>query len=111
MDNREEVPSGVALALRRAEALFIARNDIYGSAYKRGGEVMMALFPPGGIPAITKPEDALRLRLIQMCASKLQRYAHSFARGGHVDSARDLVVFAAMLEEATTNYPMGDEPR
>jgi hypothetical protein len=45
------------------------------------------------------------LDLIVKCLGKLQRYAHNFSNGGHQDSARDLQVYAAMLEEHTVERP------
>ena len=55
----------------------------------------------GVIPAITTPEDANRLHVFVAAVTKLQRYAHNWTRGGHADSAHDLQVYAAMLEEFT----------
>lgn len=90
-----------ATCLEAATKTFIERNAIYGNNYTRAGALLLALFPEGGIPAITTEEDANRLNLFIACAGKLQRYAHNFAKGGHRDSAHDLIVYAAMLEEAT----------
>ena len=87
--------------LLSAEATFRQRNAIYGNNYQRAGALLLALFPEDGIPAVTTPDAALRLSLMVDCAKKLQRYAHNFTRGGHQDSAHDLIVYAAMLEEAT----------
>lgn len=87
--------------LDAAHNLFLSRNAEYGESYKRFGALLLALFPEGGIPPITTVEDADRLSALLDCISKLHRYAHSFSRGGHRDSARDLIVYAAMLEEAT----------
>lgn len=87
--------------LEAAARTFRERNAIYGNNYQRFGELLLALFPEGGIPAVRTPDDAQRLDYIIMCLGKLQRYAHNFSKGGHRDSAHDLMVYAAMLEEFT----------
>ena len=80
---------------------FQQRNKLYGNNYQRFGAALLALFPDGCIPIIVNEADANRLNLIINCLCKLQRYAHQFHQGGHQDSAHDLMVYAAMLEEAT----------
>lgn len=87
-------------AIRHASETFQERNLEYGANYLRMGPLLLALFP-GRIPEVKTPEEANRLNLIIDCAGKLQRYAHAFDRGGHRDSARDLIVYAAMLESVT----------
>jgi hypothetical protein len=87
--------------LDAAAATFRERNAVYGNNYQRMGALLLALFPEGGVPPVTTEADANRLNLMIDCLGKLQRYAHNFARGGHRDSAHDLCVYAAMLEEAT----------
>ena len=42
-----------------------------------------------------------RLGVFVQCISKVARYASSLPKGGHLDSAHDLMVYAAMLEEVT----------
>lgn len=93
--------SAIPVILDEARDTFRDRNAAYGASYKRYGALLLALFPEGGIPAITTEEDANRLAALMDCAGKLHRYANNFANGGHKDSARDLIVYAAMLEEAT----------
>lgn len=87
--------------LDAAAATFRERNALYGNNYQREGAALLALFPEGGIPAIKTPEDANRLHVFVAAVTKLQRYAHNWTRGGHADSAHDLQVYAAMLEEFT----------
>lgn len=89
--------------LDAAAATFRERNAIYGNNYQRMGALLLALFPEGGVPAVRSEADANRLNLLIDCLGKLQRYAHGFSRGGHRDSAHDLIVYAAMLEEHTQN--------
>jgi hypothetical protein len=87
--------------LLAAARTFRVRNRAYGGNYQRFGAALIGLFPESGVPAIKTAEDAQRLDLIIMCLGKLQRYAYNFPNGGHLDSARDLQVYAAMLEEFT----------
>jgi hypothetical protein len=57
---------------------------------------------PGGIRVDAEDAEGLnRLGLLVMCCVKLSRYSQSFDTGGHADSAHDLCVYAAMLEELT----------
>lgn len=93
--------SAIPGILDEARDTFMKRNADYGENYKRFGALLIALFPEGGIPPITDAASADRLAALIDCAGKLHRYAHNFETGGHRDSARDLVVYAAMLEEAT----------
>lgn len=97
----EEHGTSPSSLLREAAELFEERNAQYGSGYLRYGGLLMALFPEGGVPGAKTPAEAIRLNLIMMCLAKLQRYAHNFGTGGHKDSARDLQVYGAMLEENT----------
>lgn len=90
-----------AQILRAAAKTFEQRNAIYGSNYKAFGEALLGLFPDRTIPEIKTADDANRLNLMMDCLCKLQRYGYGFKRGGHKDSARDLIVYAAMLEENT----------
>lgn len=92
--------------LRRAAETFKARNSEYGGNYRRMGTLILALFPGGFIPEVETQEQANRLNLIIDCLGKLQRYAHAFHKGGHKDSAHDLIVYAAMLEEMTDEHPV-----
>lgn len=87
--------------LKDAEDLYRERNAVYRDNYKQMGALMLALFGTDGIPAIKTEADANRLNIIIDCLGKLQRYAFQFQLGGHPDSARDLIVYAAMLRELT----------
>ena len=87
--------------LRNAARTFEQRNAAYGNSYQRTGALLLALFPEGGIPATKTEQDAARLGHLLMAVMKLQRYALNFSNGGHKDSAHDLMVYAAMLEEST----------
>lgn len=95
---------GVPLLLTEAAETFASRNGTYGDNYRAYGPLMASLFPRG--LTVVTPEDWGRLAIVMSCANKLSRYTWaSNAAGdgvsGHRDSARDLIVFAAMLEELT----------
>ena len=85
--------------LREAANTFQLRNNLYGDNYKQFGHIMQVLFPDG-LPCRTA-DDYNRLGLLVQCISKLTRYAANMPEGGHQDSAHDLCVYAAMLEEMT----------
>lgn len=78
---------------------FRERNAIYGDNYKQFGAIMKAFFPNG--IQLQTVADFDRFTLFQNCMAKLSRYANTLPTGGHVDSAHDLSVYAAMLECAT----------
>lgn len=85
--------------LRAAAATFEQRSRVYGDSYKQFGAVMQALFPDG---MYCETEDEFqRMGVLVQCVSKLMRYARNVKKGGHVDSALDLCVYAAMLGELT----------
>jgi thiol-disulfide isomerase/thioredoxin len=98
-DSIDRHESEVAKNLVRGADTFEGRHSLYGNNYKRFGQVMLALFP-NGIP-LNSVEDGNRLGLFIQICSKVTRYAENMSRGGHVDSAHDLMVYAAMIEEIT----------
>lgn len=85
--------------LRECADTYEQRNKLYGDNYKKFGHVMLSLFPDG--LALRTADDFNRLGLFIQCLSKLTRYSEALNRGGHQDSAHDLAVYAAMLEELT----------
>lgn len=89
--------------LEQAAATFRERNAVYGDNYLRFGHIFRSLFPGGVVPAIATDRDMDRIQLLVQITNKLTRYAESVSRnqGGHRDSAHDMMVYAAMLEEAT----------
>lgn len=87
--------------LEAMAATFRERSRTYGDNYKRFGAVFLGMFPDGRIPEITRQGDADRLQLLMQIVNKCTRYAQQLTRGGHKDSARDIGVYAAMLEEMT----------
>jgi len=83
--------------LQALAELFRERNDSYGDVYHRFGDLFAAMFPHG--VHLRTPADMGRFALLAHIVTKLQRYAHQFSRGGHVDSLDDLSVYAQMLQE------------
>ena len=85
--------------LSAAAETFRQRNAIYGDNYLRFGDIMLRMFPDG--VQLRTAADFNRYGQLFMCLCKITRYAEQFTAGGHQDSARDLCVYAAMLEEMT----------
>lgn len=85
--------------LSEAAKLYEERRHVYGDNYKNFGKLMLALMPAG--VNMNTEADLCRLGIVVMIASKLQRYCVNIESGGHQDSARDLIVYSAMLEEMT----------
>jgi len=91
-------PKTVPELLRAGAATYEERQKSYGDNYKHFGTVMSGLFPNG---LTIKSKTAWdRLGLIQNCVYKLGRYCNDIEKG-HPDSAHDMSVYAAMLEEMT----------
>lgn len=81
--------------LYRMSELQRERAEVYGDAYLKYGPVMRALFPDG--LTLKSDYDFVRMGIITQCVNKLMRYCEQFESGGHLDSARDLGVYGAML--------------
>lgn len=75
------------------------RNKRYADNYKRLGAMMVILFP-NGLPKMTA-EDWNRFGVWFMAFNKGVRYAMKMKEGGHKDTAHDMMVYSAMLEELT----------
>lgn len=88
--------------LRACATTYEERNKLYGDNYKKFGRVMEAMFPNG--LTLNTTQDFNRYGIFVQCASKLMRYAENLNKGGHQDSAHDLSVYAAMLEELTDDH-------
>lgn len=93
----EPVKKTVPELLEEMAATYRERNKVYGDNYKNIGRVLAGLFP--GEVTIETEDDWNRLALIIIMAGKLGRYTAN--PQGHKDSAHDLAVYAAMLEELT----------
>lgn len=81
--------------LHKAADLFEERNAIYKSGYKDHASMLFQMIGPVQIESVNDMERILR---VSACVGKLTRYAKNI-KEGHPDSARDLVVYAAMLQE------------
>ncbi len=100
------IPKEAPEFLSDAARMFATRNKTYGASYKSTGEALLWMFG-GKIPAIRSPEAAQQLYLLTMCLIKMKRYAQNLG-SGHADSAIDLMVYAAMLREATVETEKTD---
>lgn len=88
--------------LRDGAELYAERNKTYGDNYKLNGHMMALLFPKG-IPAMDA-EGWNQFGVWFMIFTKAQRYAQGFQPGAeqrHNDTAKDVKVYGAMLEELT----------
>ena len=85
--------------LRDGASTYEERNRTYGNNYKEMGH-LLELFFPNGIPAMDA-DGWNRFGLWMMVLVKITRYANQLQQGGHKDSAHDMMVYAAMLEELT----------
>jgi hypothetical protein len=85
--------------LESGAATFRSRNAIYGDTYLNIGYSLVGMFPDG--VHLDSIADFNRFATFLAALSKLQRYAAQLSNGGHVDSAHDLMVYGAMLEELT----------
>lgn len=86
--------------LEDAAKTFKERNKLYGNNYKLFGGALLDCFG-GEVPLVKNEDDGNRMFLIVQCLGKLMRYCQNFKSGGHEDSAHDLSVYAAMLQELT----------
>lgn len=101
-DEAQAKSPSVPERLRSAADTYEQRNKLYGDNYKHFGDVMMALLP-AGVKLETK-DDWNRFGVFFHVVGKVTRYAANINSGGHQDSAHDLVVYAAMLEELTEEH-------
>lgn len=94
--------------LAKAAETYRERNKLYGNNYHRFGSLCLSLFPNG--MTLRTVEDFNRFGVLVQILSKQTRYAEQFAKGGHLDSIHDTIVYAAMLEELdSTKLPKNDE--
>lgn len=96
---------GAPRRLEAAAATFRQRNALYGDNWLHFGVAMKGIFPDG--LRCDTVDDWNRLGIIVQCVAKLTRYGIQFAAGGHLDSAHDMCVYAAMLEELTDRSVKG----
>lgn len=84
----------VAAKLHSLADLFAERNAVYKDNFRMVGKLMVALFPKG-ITLVTE-EDHNKFHLYMLKVVKMSRYAINYDQG-HVDSADDEIVYAAMV--------------
>jgi hypothetical protein len=92
-----QMGESVGESLRAMAVTFDERGEGYGDAYLRLGPISEQLWPDG--LHLRSHDDFVRYSLVIMCVGKLLRYCS--VEGGHIDSAHDLGVYAAMLETET----------
>ena len=80
---------------------FRQRNAVYGDTYLEFGRMCAAIFPDGLHVDAGDVDGFNRLGVFVQALSKVSRYAANVNKGGHQDSAHDLMVYASMLEEVT----------
>jgi hypothetical protein len=85
--------------LIEAAELFKSKNAEYGDAYMDHPILMHMLF---GEITLRTVDDYAKFTRVSSIIAKLNRYAKNFPTG-HADSARDLVVYAAMLDQLERN--------
>ncbi len=96
MENKK---SDVSELLLKASETHKERTEVHGHAYDRTGDIYTAFFPNG--VTLKTAEDFERFVPFVWCVTKMNRYAENMERGGHKDSAHDLIVYGAILERAT----------
>ena len=74
----------------------LKREAVYGSGSDSLGRALAALFPEG--VTLETTDDFARFSDFQQVVAKLNRYARSFAEGGHADSIHDAGNYAKLLE-------------
>lgn len=87
--------------LEEGAKIFRMRGEVYGDNYLNFGKLLIQLFPNGLTLKTAEDFDLFCAFLnVQM---KLTRYASALMTGqnGHIDSAIDASVYAAMLTEIT----------
>lgn len=88
------MPKTAADCLKEGETLFRERNGAYKDSPQRFGNAMAALYPEG--LTLKGADDFTKFGIFLQMMSKTTRFAASDNK--HLDSIRDLKVYAAMLE-------------
>lgn len=99
--NHSEEEKTAADHLKEGAETYRQRQEEYGKSYETFGDVMCALLPEGLRIEAGNRDGFVRLGVFVQIISKLTRYTGAARRGGHKDSAHDLMVYAAILEEVT----------
>lgn len=98
--------STVAENLEAGAATFRERDAVYGPSYIRFGQVMDGLFPEGLHIQKGDINSHIRLGVFVQLISKMTRYAETLQDGGHEDCAHDIMVYGAILESVTLQFPI-----
>lgn len=86
-------------ALQLALATMEERDAKYNRGYERIGKVMSSFFPNG--ITLDSADDFARYQTFAFMVSKMNRYAQQLTKGGHKDSALDLINYSAILTSLT----------
>lgn len=90
--------------MREAAKTFEERNPEYGDNWRKSGPILDAIFPDG--IEIKGADEWSRFAIFMHIINKVSRIARNIKNGGHIDSSRDLSVYAAMLEALEMDNPM-----
>ncbi len=93
LDSAYSVARTAADMLAEGSETFRERNAVYGDNYQMVGPIMAILFP-NGVPAVLLGKA--QFHLVELIVVKLSRFAVS--KLTHRDSARDIMVYGAMIE-------------
>jgi hypothetical protein len=75
----------------------------HAHSYHKMTKILDGFFPDG--IELKTPEDMYRFHQFCMCVLKLNRYSGTLHKGGHEDTALDLINYAAMLHANTYEKP------
>lgn len=97
--NPKQAPITPDTVLKQAAETFKQKNEEYGAAYLRHGNIMAAYFPNG--ITLKTPDEFFRYHLFELDVIKSNRLAST--KLTHKDSWRDKSVYAAMGECSINN--------
>ena len=87
--------------LEQAKQTFKDKGKEYGHTYENFANVISALFPDGIYIIPGEENKTNKIGIIFMIVHKIMRYCNSMP-DGHNDSLKDIIVYAAMMEEIDT---------
>ena len=103
------IDARVTEILHDAAQLYATRTAEYAGAWLDGGEVLRACLDAAFQTTMTEAAG-VQTYLVAHLASKLSRFAARLPTGGHIDSARDMVVYAAMLQAISEHIGKAPAP-
>jgi hypothetical protein len=92
--------------LMEAAKLYRQKNIMYGSSYKKTGELLKKLFPDG--MTLKTASDYNRFSILTLIVGKIARYINCWEGGNDEDTMTDLAVYAIMLQELDNERPKND---